>query len=134
VLKTYVVALLLFFIIDIMWLGLVAKNIYQEKVGQLLKVDVNWGAAIILYLFLIAGILFFVINPALAKESWKFALFAGGFFGMLTYAIYDMTNLATLKDWSIFITIVDIIWGTVLCALTSILTFLIMSNKGGVAR
>ena len=123
--------LVVFLLIDILWLGFISKSIYQEKIGHLLKADVNWTVAILLYMLLLVGILFFVINPALAKESWKFAFFAGGFFGLITYATYDMTNLATLKDWPVFITVVDILWGTTLSALTSVTTFFIMSYLGG---
>lgn len=131
ILKTYLVAFIVFFLVDILWLGFISKSMYQEKIGHLLKVDVNWTAAILLYMLLLVGLLFFVINPALVKDSWKFAFFAGGFFGLITYATYDMTNLSTLKDWSVFITVVDILWGTILCALTSVTTFFIMSYLGG---
>ena len=130
--KTYLLATVIFFIIDLLWLGLIAKNLYQSKVGNLLSVDVNWIAAVLLYLLLILGLLYFVINPALEKSSWSYAVFAGAFFGMLMYATYDMTNLATLKDWSVFITIVDIIWGTFLCSLTSLLVF-ISRNKAQIS-
>lgn len=130
--KTYLIALITFLIIDIVWLGFISRNLYQEKIGGLLKADVSWTAAIVFYLLFIVGIVFFVIQPALAKESWRYALFAGGFFGMITYATYDMTNLATLKNWSLLITIVDIVWGTVLCGLTSLITFSFMKKFGGV--
>jgi uncharacterized membrane protein len=122
---------LVFFIIDILWLGLISKNLYQEKIGQLLKEDVNWTAAILFYLFFIVGMLFFVIYPALVKRSWKYALFVGIFFGMTTYATYDMTNLATMKDWSVLITVVDILWGSFLCGATSLIVYSIMSKWGG---
>ena len=122
---------LVFFIIDILWLGLVSKNLYQEKIGQLLKEDVNWTAAILFYLFFILGMIFFVIYPALVKRSWKYALFVGIFFGMTTYATYDMTNLATMKDWSVLITVVDILWGSFLCGATSLIVYSIMSKWGG---
>jgi uncharacterized membrane protein len=71
----------------------------------------------------IVGILFFVISPALGKESWQYALFVGFFFGFITYMTYDLTNLATLKDWPVFLTVVDIIWGTALGGATSILSY-----------
>ena len=129
--KLYVLTTLVFFIIDILWLGLLSKNLYQEKIGQLLKEDVNWTAAILFYLFFILGMLFFVIYPALVKRSWKYALFVGIFFGMTTYATYDMTNLATMKDWSVLITVVDILWGSFLCGATSLIVYSIMSKWGG---
>jgi uncharacterized membrane protein len=130
--KTYMITLIIFFLIDIVWLSFVSNDLYHDKIGYLMKVDINWTAAILFYLLFIAGMIFFVINPALAKGSWKFALLAGGFFGMVAYATYDMTNLATLKDWPLSITVLDILWGTVLCGLTSMISFFIMRNIGGV--
>ncbi|MBS4201136.1 DUF2177 family protein [Bacillus sp. FJAT-49732] len=121
--NTYLVTLIVFFLIDILWLGFFAKNMYQEKLGFLLKTNVNWTAAIPFYLLFIAGMIFFVINPALAKNSALYALIIGGFFGLITYATYDMTNLATLKNWPLSITILDISWGTFLCAITSFISF-----------
>lgn len=132
VIKTYIITIFIFLLVDLLWLGVISKSLYQEKIGHLLNADVNWTAALLFYLFFIVGLVFFVIKPALTKDSWKYALFVGGFFGMITYATYDMTNLATLKDWSIQITIVDIIWGTLLCGVTSIITFFMMSSLGGV--
>lgn len=127
-LKKYLIALLIFFVIDILWLGLIAKGFYKDQLGFLMAEKVNWIAAIIFYSFYIIGMVFFVINPALEKESLGYALFIGGFFGLLTYGTYDMTNLATLENWPIKVTIVDIIWGTVLCSLTSTLSYLAINN------
>ena len=89
---------------------------------------VNWTAAIIFYFIFIAGLVFFAINPAIEKESLKYAILVGGFFGFIAYSTYDLTNLATLKDWPLNITIIDIIWGTFLNAATSGITFL-LANK-----
>lgn len=125
-LKLYLVTFGVFFLVDIVWLGLVAKNMYREHLGMLMKANVNWPAAIIFYLLFIAGLIFFVIDPALAKDSLQYALLAGGFFGLITYATYDLTNLATLNNWPIFITVVDLIWGTVLSASTASISFLLV--------
>ena len=89
---------------------------------------VNWTAALIFYALFIAGLVFFVINPALAKDSLMYAILAGGFFGLITYGTYDLTNLATLKDWPLNITIIDLIWGTVLNAITSGITFTVVQK------
>lgn len=121
--KVYGIALVVFFSIDIVWLGLIARGFYQKHIGFLLKENTNWFAAILFYSLFIGGLVFFVINPAIAKNSWSYALLAGGFFGMITYATYDMTNLATLKNWPVLVTIVDIIWGTVLNALTAVTSY-----------
>ncbi|MGM0500889.1 MAG: DUF2177 family protein [Bacillota bacterium] len=126
--KAYAVALLVFFSIDLIWLEGIAKQFYRSQLGFILKDNFNFSAAVLFYLFFIGGMLFFVINRAVDLESWKYALFAGMFFGFITYATYDMTNLATLKDWPVLITVVDIIWGTTLCGLTSLISYLIINH------
>jgi uncharacterized membrane protein len=126
--KLYLIALPVFFIIDMIWLVLVAKNFYNKQIGFLMRPDINWTAAIIFYLLFIAGLVVFVISPAVEKHSWTNALLFGAFFGLITYATYDLTNLATLKDWPILVTVVDLIWGMVLSASISIITYLIAAK------
>jgi uncharacterized membrane protein len=126
--KQFFIALPVFFVIDMMWLVLVAKKFYQEQIGFLMKPDVNWPAAIIFYFLFIAGLVIFVISPAVEKHSWVHALLFGALFGLITYATYDLTNLATLKDWPLLVTVVDLIWGTVLASSISLITYLI-ANK-----
>jgi uncharacterized membrane protein len=128
--KLFLIALPVFFIIDMVWLVLVAKNFYQKQIGFLMRPDVNWAAAIIFYLLFIAGLVVFVISPAVEKHSWTHALLFGALFGLITYATYDLTNLATLKDWPLIVTIVDLIWGTVLAASISVITYFIGSKIG----
>ncbi|SEK73469.1 Uncharacterized membrane protein [Carnobacterium iners] len=125
ILKHYSIAFTIFLIIDLIWLGLVAKNLYKRELGFIMSDKPNWVAAIIFYLIFIAGLVFFVINPAIVSNSWTYALFAGMFLGFLTYATYDLTNLATLKNWPLKITIIDLIWGTTLGGSVSIITFFI---------
>jgi uncharacterized membrane protein len=110
------------------WLGLVAKNFYARQIGFLVKADINWTAAILFYLLFIAGLAAFVIQPSLDKQSWMHALLFGAFFGLVTYATYDLTNLATIKDWPLLVTAVDLVWGAFLGAATSVLTYLIASR------
>lgn len=129
-LKYYSVAFVVFFAIDLVWLGVVAKNMYKEHLGFVMSPNVNWVAAIGFYMVFIAGLIFFALNPAIEKNSVMYAFLVGGFFGLITYATYDMTNLATLKDWPVFITVVDIIWGTVLCSLTTTVSFLVLKFIG----
>lgn len=126
--KLFFIALPVFFVIDMVWLILIAKKFYQEQIGFLMKPDINWLAAIIFYLLFIAGLVIFVISPAVEKHSWVHALIFGALFGLITYATYDLTNLATLKNWPLLVTVVDLIWGTVLASSISLLTFLI-ANK-----
>jgi uncharacterized membrane protein len=123
--KLFLIALTVFFIIDMFWLVLVAKKFYQQQIGVLMRPDINWIAAIIFYLLFIAGLVTFVISPAVEKHSWLHALLFGALFGLVTYATYDLTNLATLKDWPVLVTVVDLIWGTVLSASISVITYLI---------
>ncbi len=123
--KLYFIALPVFLAIDMVWLILVAKNFYAKHIGYLMAKNPNLLAALIFYLIFIAGLIFFVITPALDKKMWIHALLAGAFFGLVTYATYDLTNLATVKDWPLIITFVDLIWGMVLSAAVSVITYFI---------
>jgi uncharacterized membrane protein len=129
-LKLYAIALPVFFAIDMVWLGLVAKNFYAKQIGFLMKADVNWAAAILFYLLFIAGLVVFIITPSLEKNSLTRAIWTGALFGLVTYATYDLTNLATLKDWPILVTVVDLIWGAVLSLSVSAASFLIAKRLG----
>lgn len=124
-LKMYLIALVSFVLIDGIWLGFIAKNLYKKEIGHLMSSNPNWIAAILFYLLFLVGLVYFVINPAVEKESIKTLLISGALFGLLTYATYDLTNLATLKDWPIKITIIDLIWGTSLSAAVSTITYYI---------
>ena len=110
----YVLTAAVFFAIDLVWLGVVAKGVYARYLGPLLAEDVNWTAAIVFYLLFIVGIFIFAILPAVERDSWLRALSYGGLFGFFTYATYDLTNLATLKGWPVGIVFIDIAWGVVL--------------------
>ena len=129
-LKLYAIALPVFFAIDMLWLGVVAQNFYRSQIGNIMKPDVNWVAAIIFYLIFIAGLVVFVIEPAVEKGSWKHALLLGAFFGLVCYATYDLTNLAVAKDWPVLVTIVDLAWGAVLAASVSTITYFIATKIG----
>jgi uncharacterized membrane protein len=129
-LKLYLIALPVFLAIDMVWLTLVAKNFYAKQIGFLMAKNPNLFAALIFYLIFIAGLIIFVITPALDKKMWTQALLTGAFFGLVTYATYDLTNLATIKDWPLIITIVDLIWGMVLSATVSVITFFIALKFG----
>ena len=128
--RLFLIALPAFFMIDMIWLVLVAKKFYSEQIGFLMRPDIVWPAAIIFYLLFIAALVVFVISPAVEKHSWVHALIYGAFFGLVTYATYDLTNLATLKDWPVLVTIVDLIWGMVLAASVSVVTYFISSKIG----
>lgn len=126
--KNYFVALVVFFAIDMVWLGLIAKNLYSKYIGFLMADKVNWIAALIFYFLFIVGLVVFVINPGLASNSLIKTAGLGALFGLITYATYDLTNLATIKNWPLNITIIDLIWGTTLSTLVSLISFFILKK------
>jgi len=128
--KLYLIALPVFFAIDMVWLGLVAHNFYKKHIGFLMANEVNWIAALIFYFLFIAGLVVFVISPALQKNSLLTALLLGALFGLITYATYDLTNLATIKHWPLLVTVVDLLWGMTLSASVSAISFLIAKKIG----
>lgn len=123
--KMYIIAFVIFLAIDALWLGLIAPKFYKNHIGHLMAERPNFIAAIIFYLLFIVGLVYFVVMPAVAAGSISKVLLAGALFGFMTYATYDLTNLATLKDWPIIVTVVDLIWGTFLSTSISLLTYLV---------
>ena len=122
--KTYVTALVALLAIDFLWLGILARGFYRRHIGFLMAEQVNWWAAIAFYLLFVAGLVVFAIGPALEAHSLRKALLLGGFFGLVAYATYDLTNHATMKDWPPIVTLVDLAWGTVLAAAVSAIGYL----------
>jgi uncharacterized membrane protein len=114
---------LIFFLIDMIWLGVLAKNFYREKLAFVFTGEVNWPAAIIFYFIYIAGILYFVVIPGTVHQNWQLVLLNGAFLGFLCYATYDLTNMATIKQWPLVVVIVDIAWGAVLTGTVSLLAW-----------
>jgi len=110
----YLLTLAVFFAIDMVWLGAVAKTFYRKHLGYLMAPKVGWPAAILFYLLFIAGLVVFAVRPALAAGTPGKALLLGGFLGLVSYATYDLTNQATVKDWPVVVTVVDLVWGTAL--------------------
>ena len=129
-LKLYLLTVPVFFLIDMIWLGFVARNFYKEQLHSLLSPQVNWTAALLFYFIYIAGILFFAVRPGLEAGSLARACLSGALFGFFTYATYDLTNLATLRDWPVLVSVVDIGWGTLLCTLVSGAAYLIGARLG----
>lgn len=121
--KLYLLTVPVFFAIDLLWLGVVARGFYRDNLSHLLGPSVNWPAALVFYLLFIAGILYFATLPALAEGSLRRALVNGALFGFFTYMTYDLTNLATLPGWPLKVVLIDILWGTVLCAAVSVSAF-----------
>ena len=126
--KQYLVALGTFLLIDGVWLTVVAKNFYAKYLGFLMTKTPNLAAAGIFYLIYIWGMVVLVLGPALQKGSLMSAVLTGALFGLCGYATYDLTNLATIKDWPLLVTIVDLIWGTVLSGAVAGISYLILTK------
>lgn len=118
----YAISVPLFFMIDMVWLGVVATSFYRQQLGHLMG-EVNWWAAILFYLVFLVGLTLFATYPAVLKQSLMTGAVLGALFGFFTYATYDLTNLATLRDWPLSVTVVDILWGTVLGASVASATY-----------
>lgn len=117
--KLYIFSLVTFFAIDMVWLGVVARGFYRKHLGYILAEDPNWAAAILFYLLFVAGVQVFVVLPALDSGSIAGMLVRAAFFGLITYATYDLTNLATVDRWPLIVTVVDMIWGVVISTAVS---------------
>lgn len=114
--KLFLATFPVFLIIDLLWLGVVARGFYQRHLGHLFRANVHWGAAIAFYAIFVAAIVVFAVMPALQRESLAHAVRLGAFFGLATYAAYDLTNLATLEGFPAIVAVVDLAWGAVLTA------------------
>jgi uncharacterized membrane protein len=123
----YLAAFGTFLVLDLFWLGIVARDFYRTHIGFLMG-EVQWVPALIFYLLYIGGVLLFAVLPALETHSWTRALWLGAALGFLAYATYDLTNLATLKDWPVIVTVVDLVWGTVLTGSIAVATYFIASR------
>lgn len=119
----YVLAYILtgvsFAIIDSIWLRNMYVRLYQDQIGEVLMKGVRMGPAVTFYLLYILGIIVFAFSPALASGKWQTALINGAMFGFFCYMTYDLTNYSTLKVWSLKVTILDMIWGTLLTGLAA---------------
>lgn len=123
IILTYILTVPVFFAIDMVWLGVVAKNLYAKQLGSLMTDNINWGAAILFYLLYIFGIVYLAVLPGIDKDSLKTVIVNAAVFGGLAYATYDLTNLATLKNWPAAIVPIDIIWGIVLTTSVAVASY-----------
>jgi uncharacterized membrane protein len=123
--KLYIATLIVFFAVDLLWIGIAARAFYRKHIGFLLAPSPNWAAAIIFYLLFIMGLLFFVVLPGLKENSLKIIILRAALFGLITYSTYDLTNQATVNNWPLVVTVVDMIWGMVLSVAVSLLSFII---------
>ncbi|MBH67743.1 MAG: hypothetical protein CMM58_05260 [Rhodospirillaceae bacterium] len=122
-LRAYLGAFITFCVMDGLWLGVLATDFYYGALGELLLKEPNWPVAIVFYLGYIAGIVYFAIRPSLGRGSYFTVFRDGAMFGLMAYATYDMTNMATLKGWSLSVAIVDIFWGIVITGTSSIVGY-----------
>ncbi len=121
----YCIALPILAILDFLWIGVIAQPLYKSAMGPLLSSSPVWWAAAAFYIFYIAGLVFFVIAPAVEMHSLTRALVLGAFFGFIAYMTYDFTNIATTTGWPVGIAFIDMAWGAFASAVTSGITFFI---------
>jgi len=129
----YAGTLVAFALLDLAWLGYVARRFYQSQVGTLLRAPPRWGAAALLYVGYAAGVTGFVVAPALDAGSLQQAWLAGAALGLVVYGTYDLTNLAVLRGWTTAAAIVDIAWGTVVTAASAAAGFGVARLAAGAA-
>ncbi|NNK48999.1 MAG: DUF2177 family protein [Gemmatimonadetes bacterium] len=125
---TYAASLFAFLALDFVWLGAIARGFYRDQMGHLMRTDVRWLPAFAFYALFVGAILVFVVLPAVERGSLARAAAMGAFFGLVTYATYDLTNLAVLEGFRTQLALVDMVWGTVLCTLVSIAGYLVASR------
>ena len=113
-LSAYLVTLVLFAAIDFVWLGLIARGFYAAQLGELMVERPGLVAAALFYLVYAGGLVHFAVLPGLRGGGWTTALGQGAILGLVAYATYDLTNLATLKGWPFAMSVVDLAWGTIL--------------------
>lgn len=118
-LKLYAACFVTFFALDLLWLGVVAKNFYQAQLGHLTREQVQWPAALMFYLIYLAAVVALCVLPAVEQRSLVGAVWRGALFGIAAYSAFDLTSLALLKDFPSTVVYVDLAWGTVLTATVS---------------
>jgi uncharacterized membrane protein len=126
--KMYVVSLVSFLALDSVWLVLVAPKFYKKHIGYVMAQNPNLFAAGLFYLLFMVGLVVFVIQPAVNDGSWQTALYRGALFGLVSYATFDLTNQAVVKNWPWLVTGVDLIWGTFITGVVSVVAYLILQK------
>jgi uncharacterized membrane protein len=112
-------AALVFLALDAVWLSTMAERLYRPAIGHLMMDKPAFGPAIVFYLMYLVGVVVFAVAPALASQRWQTALGLGALLGLICYATYDLTNQATLRDWPLRVTLVDLAWGTFVTAMAA---------------
>lgn len=127
-LLTYVVTLIAFVAIDMIWLVWLARPTYVAEIGDLLRKQPNLGAALAFYFMFAAGLVFFAVMPSLKAGSMIQALALGAALGFVAYGTYDLTNLSVMNGFGLKIAMIDLAWGTVLSAITSLIAYVVVSR------
>ena len=109
--KLFLSSLFTFLLLDAIWLGFVARGFYARELSLYLADNVNWASAFIFYIIFNIGLLIFVILPSIEKNSYSMLVIYALLYGLVTFATYDLTNLATVKDWPLLVSLVDMLWG-----------------------
>jgi uncharacterized membrane protein len=122
-LKLFAIAFPTFLALDLIWLGIVARPFYRAQLGTLMREDVNWWAAFAFYGIFVSGIVILAVWPAVERESLLQALILGAVVGLVSYAAYDLTNLATLQGFPRTMAFVDLVWGVILTGSVSAITY-----------
>ena len=126
----FVAGLAAFCASDFLWLGFVARDFYASRLSGLLLDEPHLAPAIVFYPLYVVGLLVFCVRPALAARSWRLALLLATFFGLIAYATYDLSNLATLKGWSVAVTLVDLAWGIVVSSVSGLAAYAAAASIG----
>lgn len=131
-LPTYLTIMVVMFVLDIIWLAVVAKPIYQQGIGHLMASQPNLLFAALFYMVYVLGVMWFAVLPNLKVSGFKTTFTQAAIFGFFVYASYDLTNLALLKDWPLSLSIIDITWGTFLTGISAVAGKFVLKRLTGV--
>ena len=118
-LPAYLAIIVLMFVLDIVWLSMIAQPLYQQGIGHLMAAKPNFLFAALFYMVYVCGLVWFALMPNRHHRGLKNTFAAAAIFGFCVYASYDLTNLALLKDWPLSLSIIDITWGTMLSGVSA---------------
>jgi len=121
---SYVYALVALIALDLLWLGVIAKRLYVEQLGNIMSDPIRIWPAVLFYVLFAFGLLVFVVAPALSQNSFMHAVLYGALFGFMAYMTYELVNASVIRDWPLLLIPVDIVWGTILGAVVSAISFL----------
>jgi uncharacterized membrane protein len=127
--KATVAVVLVFLCVDFIWLSEISADFYRQNIGAHLAGEPNLGAAAVFYVVYLTGLMFFAVVPAMNRGTISSAAFSGALFGLVTYGTYDLTNMATMSDWPLSVTAVDMCWGMFISAFSAIVGYWVGTNS-----